>query len=321
MAVVDVQERPIRNAQWGQGYARRRKRVFRVLVNSELDGADTAGGACGISIGDAFQSWDGSETDPLCTCTDADAEQTEDGSLVWIVTFNYQTPAVSPQQSQSQPQNGGDSNDPTQWLPKITRTYGQIQLVQRKCFDRDGNNTLTLPLVNSAGYPFRNVPPRTVQFSVYTHERYQTDFSSGDHRDYANSLNNDDWNGFAPGMWWLMSWEVEDVYIGGTKYYRHKRQFGLCPDDLNPGVEGNPSTPLDNPTWQQFLLLAGTRDKDGNAIKDPQTGLEVSQDWPLDSDGYPLSTASITAGNFWYRQFPDHKELPFTVFDIDDLTD
>ncbi len=192
MAIISIEERPSRSSSFGQGYSRKRKRIFRVITDDEEDNEDTVGFAVGVSIGDPFIRFGSGLTDPLCLCVDISADPLEDFPLTWVVTCSYETSASAPfnQPTQNQqPGEGGDADDPTQWAPLKSWSYGTMQLPMRKAFDLDGNNTLTLAVVNSAGYPFKPPPPRNVKYSILTHARYEATFDADLHRQYADAVN------------------------------------------------------------------------------------------------------------------------------------
>ncbi len=303
MAVLSVIERPIRSGGYGRGYLRKRKRVFRVLCDSESDTEDVAGWACGVSIEDGWESWDGAFTDPLCTCYDIQAEQDGENSRAWIVTALYETPASAPQASPSQNQQPGQGNsdDPAQWLPKKRWSYGTLQLAMDRSFS--DANALTIPVANSAGHPFRNVPMRTVKFSVLTLTRYTDAFSRSDHQEYGNAVNLDAWNGYPALQVWNSDWTVDEEYFAGNLLYLHTHTLNFCPPDL--------------PDWFLYLLDKGTKDKDGKTIADRLTRDAISDEWPMDGLGYFLSEADVFAKNHVWGRFRDKVALPFAdVFDF-----
>ncbi len=306
MAIISIEERPSRSSSFGQGYSRKRKRIFRVITDDEEDNEDTVGFAVGVSIGDPFIRFGSGLTDPLCLCVDISADPLEDFPLTWVVTCSYETSASAPfnQPTQNQqPGEGGDADDPTQWAPLKSWSYGTMQLPMRKAFDLDGNNTLTLAVVNSAGYPFKPPPPRNVKYSILTHARYEATFDADLHRQYADAVNAIEWNGFAAECVYLADWQVEEVYIGTSLYYKHTRVFHFCPLGLDD--------------WQLRLLDQGTRDANGLEITDPRHGAPVTTDWPLDGNGFALSAADVLAGNnYIWILLPDHPTMPFDVFDI-----
>ena len=304
MAVVSVKPIPKRSINYGEGYTRRYKRMWRVIVDDDNDNEQTIGPALGLNIGDPYVSWDGSADDPLATCNSIECGQEEEASRVWIVTADYECPARSPQKSQSQPQGGSESNDPTQWLPKVNRTVGRLQITPR--YHYGDSFTDQIAIVNSAGYPFNSVPPKNVRFQIYTHTCWRTSAMDDEREQYIGKVNSAAWNFREGGRWLLDDWETDDMYIGGTLYYMHRTVWHLCPEEIN--FEGTP-------TWQMVLLDAGTREVSGNPIKDPQTHMEVTRDWPLDGDGHKLTVAEIASESFVYLKFNTLLEADFdTVF-------
>lgn len=306
MAVVDIEERPQRPGGFSKGYIRKYKRVFRVLTDDERDSTQTVAYAVPVAIGDSYVSFGNWESDPLALCIDVDPQPAgDDAPLIWIVTCTFEcsvaAPFATPSQNQK-PGQGGDPDDPTQWAPKRSWSYGSLQLPLRKAFDLGGNNNLTLPVTNSAGYPFRNLPPRTVKFSILTFTRFENSFSRNDHVRYADAVNAAGWNGLGWGKALLSDWQIEDVYIGQSLFFRHTRVIWFCPSAL--------------PDWFVRILDCGTRDKNGNQILDPKTRLEVDHDWPLDGNGMPLSANAIFNGSQVYGKFPDHPTMPFEPFNI-----
>lgn len=304
MPVLTVKEIPQRDGSFAKGYARKYKRVFRVVSDDEKDGPITIGYATGISIGDEYESFETGETDPLALCTDVDAVQTDESSLIWIVTARYENETAAPQQTPTQnqqPGSGGDPDDPTQWAPKLAWTYGEVQLAMRKALSPAG--VPSVPVVNSAGYPFDPPPMQRHKYLILTHTRIEDYHSTFDQQDYAGAINAGAWNARAALTVALEDWQVEDIYIGQTKFYRHTRVFHFCP----PALED----------WYLRLLDAGTRTGDGDPILDPITRDPVTRDWPMDGAGTDLSPADIAAGNHVWLTFRDRPTADFGALNIE----
>lgn len=306
MAILSITERPTRSTQFGLGYSRRRKRIFRVITDSDTENEDVVAYGVGVSLGDVYVSFGSTVTDPLCLCVDIDATPLDDNPTIWLVTCSYETsasaPLLQPTQNQ-QPGEGGDADDPTQWAPLKSWSYGTMQLPMRKAFDLDGDNMLTLAVVNSAGYPFKPPPPRNAKFSILTHTRYEATFDADFHRQYADAVNAGEWNGFAAECVCLADWQVEEVFIGTTLFYKHTRVFHFCPLGLDD--------------WQLRLLDQGTRDAQGLDILDPRSGSPIATDWPLDGTGFALPSEDVLSGDhFTWILLPDHPTMPFDVFGI-----
>lgn len=307
MAVISVIEQPRRSARFGKGYSRSTKRVFRVRTDNEQDGPYEVGYAVGVSIGDPYTSFANSEGDPIPTCSDVEIEESE-SPFIWIVTCTYEVEATAPFNTPTQTNRngtgGGDSDDPTQWEPKTSVSTGRLQLALRRAFDKNNNlDALTVPVVNSAGHPYSNPPMRNVSFSIVTHVQIEA-YDAGivfQHRDYVGSMNSIPWNSFDKWMISLEDWNIEEIYIGVTRYHRHTRTFWIAPADVE--------------NWLVFLLDAGSTDINGKQNLDPDAKSARGYDWPLNGAGIFLTSAQVAAGNHKYNSFRDKKVRLFQDFE------
>lgn len=307
MAVTSVIEQPRRGATFTTGFLRKPKRVFRVKTDSEQDGPYEVAYAVPVALGDPYESYNASESDPLALCVDIDVEEGE-SPFIWIVTCKYDmgasAPQVTPTQTNRNGTGGGDSDDPTQWEPKTSVSTGRLQLALRRAFDKNNNlDALTVPVVNSAGHPYSNPPMRNVSFSIVTHVQIEA-YDAGivfQHRDYVGSMNSIPWNSFDKWMISLEDWNIEEIYIGVTRYHRHTRTFWIAPADVE--------------NWLVFLLDAGSTDINGKQNLDPDAKSARGYDWPLNGAGIFLTSAQVAAGNHKYNSFRDKKVRLFQDFE------
>ena len=308
MAVTSVIEQPRRSARFGKGYSRSTKRVFRVRTDNEQDGPYEVGYAVGVSIGDPYTSFASSESDPVPLCSSIDIDEGE-SPLIWIVTCTYEVEASAPFNTPTQVNRdgsgGGDSDDPTQWEPKITISTGTLQLAMRRTFleNNPADDTTRVPVINSAGHPFSNPPMRNVKFSIVTHTRIEEydPAMSFIHRDYTGSMNMIPWNSYEAKTVALEDWNIEEIYIGVTLFHRHTRVFWLAPTDID--------------NWLVYILDAGTVDVNGKQNLDPDAKSARGYDWPLNGAGTFLTSAQVAAGQHQYVKFRDRKLRLFQTFE------
>lgn len=303
MPILSVVELPNRSTSFGQGYQRRRKRTFRVITDSDYVSEDEVLFNLGLDYGDQYVNFGTGLIDPLCVLVDFDASPLDDDPRLWIVTCNYETQSAAPQATPTQnqqPGGGGDADDPTQWEPKITRSYGRIQWPMERGFDDD--NELTIPVVNSAGDEFNPKPMMDVRYLIITHERIEAEYDIDAHANFGGAVNLIVWNGFVSERVLLDDWTVDDEYIGQTLFYRHRRVFHIAPPVLG--------------TWKLFLLDAGFVDLLGNAIVAPNSKSPVTTPWPLADTGFPLTRTQIEAREHGWLDFRKCQRLDFDDLNI-----
>lgn len=308
MAVTSVIEQPRRGATFTTGFLRKPKRVFRVKTDSEQDGPYEVAYAVPVALGDPYESYNASESDPLALCVDIDVEEGE-SPFIWIVTCKYDmgasAPQVTPTQTNRNGTGGGNSDDPTQWEPKVTISTGTLQLAMRRTFltNNPADDATRVAVVNSAGHPFSNPPMRNVKFTIVTHRRYEEydPAISFVHEDYIGSMNSIPWNSRDRFCVALEDWQTEEVYIGTNLFHFHTRTFWIAPKDID--------------NWLVWILDAGSTDVNGKQNLDPDAKSARGYDWPLNGSGSFLTSAQVAAGEHQYVKFRDRKVRMFQEFE------
>lgn len=149
----------------------------------------------GISIGDVHPT----EVDLFCESIDVSAA--DDSGMLYEVSFDY-TP--NPEQEPEDPEDPGSDDRPGEIDGKIPSWSASSSVSSEPTFTDVDGNTIT----NSAGDPLEDIEVERAQFHLQLTQYYISHADNppvvgwlGRIKQFTNAVNNDQWNGGAPGQW------------------------------------------------------------------------------------------------------------------------
>ncbi len=315
MAILTVHETiDARKFDLGPNGERTYERVFRVTTDAKTVGSLEVYFASGVP-----RMWDyylcENEYDYGARVVKVQPKQTAD-PFTWLVTIQYSSGRVSPQQAKvgaspakgSQPQQQDDT-DPFARPPEIRWGFSQYQRVVTK-------DTTGKAIVNSANDAFD--PPPTVDDSrptlTYVRNLIDPTFSPelvGTYPAwdpalaiaYQDAVNTDTFLGVPAGQAKVASLSASSVYERGIFYYKgnfeiHFRREGWALQILDQGYHE-----LDTVTGKYKIIV------------DALTSIPKSSPTPLNGNGFAVDFNSLGAVPH-YLTFKVYKELPFSALPI-----
>lgn len=293
------------SASWGVSDGRTSRnytRVFRVTLDSELEGPITGWQALGIKIGDPYSR--GLDSDQYSFVDNISPQQEDTNGLQWIYTVTY-----------SKYNRAYNQENPLKNTPIVSREFSKFSEI---C-DEDVNG---VPIVATNGLPFdppverdqsrpllrvvRNEaltpttdPDTGQEFPVYTEDWAQS---------FRDTLNSDTFAGKDPYTWkveGINATQTYDPYAGW--YVQVEYVFAYNPRK-----------------WKKRLLNAGLHergtDSTGKAIYVPiimGDGVPATQPVPLDNDGKAIPPP-VTQDTAIWLNFDIYDESDFSQFGFDE---
>lgn len=323
MPIVSVKEQwSGRNGRISNNWQRAYTRVFQVITDDNLEGQISVAFALGIPrVGDFYASALYGEWDAYALCHEVRPEQDDGDPRLWKVTCDFQTQTGQAPPTATggitipdatRPGSGGGSDNPTNRPPDIEFDVETFRIPFVKGFDKEGGvgSERVIPVANSVGQKFDPAQEIEVAATVYRVSRYESleSFSINFTRKYAFALNIDEFKGAAPGQSQCLPIRARLEYVGQTPYWRTSYAVRFVPEGWD--------------TWDVEILDAG-RYKIGPGpgfepvpIFDETTRQPVTEDWPLNGAGAPLSRADVLDGNVQYLKFYAYRKQSFAALGL-----
>lgn len=253
MAVTAVNLKLNDSGQWageeGEAYARKYTVTYEVQCDDKRDGPHTVLAASGLpALYSPYAVGNDSHSAALCLKrTPRLQSRTSGDGNIWIVECEFSTAAATNQSSE----------DPTEWLPKISGGFSQFMRPLEN--DIDGNAIAT-----AAGEVFDPRPEQEDSRPTLVVSKIFTSFDYVFFADYRDKVNSDSWTirglTFAPDVCKMRNIGFSETFINGDSYWEVTAEMEVKPDKWNP----------------RKFLNHGYR-----AL------------WPVDADGNPTAEAKL----------------------------
>lgn len=282
-SIIWIRQLGGREAEYGSGKDRRRSREWLVLTDSRyydegklLDD--------GIALGTFPTPYFSTHPDDgQFLCKKLSARQETNAPTFWKVRAMWDTVPAEGQEEEEKP--------PLDRAAKISWSTVKYQKAVER--DREG-----LAIFNSAGYPFDPPPLKDISRWTCTVRKNISEVP-GNILTWKDAVNSGTFSidglDIEANVAKIMGIAISELQKEDTNEYRIL-QYTLEFD------------PVDK--WKGKYLNIGFYDSDGERIKD-ESGKNVVSPWPLDDDGYKITTP--TTANATFEEYDIEDEMDFSV--------
>lgn len=264
-------------------------RRFQVITSGYGVGAYEVRTATGIPRRfDAYAT--ATETDNGSLCTRVAAEQDDENPILWVVSADYGSPTIDPDQA----------SEPNPVLRPAVVSWSFAKNRKPVWKDKDGKGIL-----NSAKEYFDPPPEMDDSRPILTISRNQIAYNQAIAINYQDAVNSDPFLGFTAGQAKVSGITAQSQQEGSYRFWSVQYEFEFCRDG-----------------WQLSILDQGRnkrvganltpilqKDSAGNSINVP-----VSDPVPLDGSGGEL--ANPTPETVQFLDFDVYKTMPFKALGL-----